>query len=111
MAPLFTWLINLGVLVEIPFRFAISYRIILFTPVWQMIIELTWWLALYLLMYLRYRYLVLKTMVDDQQIELNNLRLYTSHIESMYDNLRRFRHDYKNVLYSLTGALENDDIQ
>lgn len=91
--------------------YAVNYRLISITPVWQLVINLTWLLALYLLMYLRYRYLVLKTMVDDQQIELNNLRLYTSHIESMYDDLRRFRHDYKNVLYSLTGALENDDIQ
>ncbi|EEU29839.1 hypothetical protein HMPREF0501_01304 [Limosilactobacillus coleohominis 101-4-CHN] len=110
-APLFTWLINLGMLAQYPFMYAVNYRLISITPVWQLVINLTWLLALYLLMYLRYRYLVLKTMVDDQQIELNNLRLYTSHIESMYDDLRRFRHDYKNVLYSLTGALENDDIQ
>lgn len=110
-APLFTWLINLGMLAQYPFMYAVSYRLISITPVWQLVINIMWLLALYLLMYLRYRYLVLKTMVDDQQIELNNLRLYTSHIESMYDDLRRFRHDYKNVLYSLTGALENDDIQ
>lgn len=46
----------------------------------------------------------------NQNVELNNLRIYTSHIEALYDNLRHFRHDYKNVLYSLTGALNNRDV-
>lgn len=111
MAPLFTWLMNLGILAQYPFLYAISYRLIAITPVWQLVINVTWLLALYLLMYLRYRYLVLNMTVDNQQIEINNLRLYTSHIESMYDDLRRFRHDYKNVLYSLTGSLDSNNIQ
>lgn len=54
-----------------------------------------------------YQYKALSTTL---QSEVDNLQYYTSHIEEMYDELRRFRHDYKNVLYSLTGSLENNDI-
>lgn len=31
--------------------------------------------------------------------ELTNLQTYTSYVETLYDDLRRFRHDYKNILY------------
>lgn len=51
-----------------------------------------------------------KSLATSLQFEVNNLQYYTSHIEEMYDEMRHFRHDYKNVLYSLTGALENNNI-
>ncbi|MRH72799.1 GHKL domain-containing protein [Lactobacillus reuteri] len=51
-----------------------------------------------------------KALATTLKFEVDNLQYYTSHIEEMYDELRRFRHDYKNVLYSLTGSLENNDI-
>lgn len=43
--------------------------------------------------------------------ELTNLRPYTSEIEAMYDNLRRFRHDYKNILFSLQEAASTNNVQ
>ncbi len=49
--------------------------------------------------------------IDALSYELNNLRPYTSEIEAMYDNLRRFRHDYKNILFSLQEAASNDNTQ
>ncbi len=48
--------------------------------------------------------------IQNQQLELSNLTQYTSHIEAMYDELRRFRHDYKNILLSLSDAVENKNI-
>lgn len=51
-----------------------------------------------------------KSLATTLKFEVDNLQYYTSHIEEMYDELRRFRHDYKNVLYSLTGSLENNDV-
>lgn len=51
-----------------------------------------------------------KALAVSLQDEVNNLQYYTSHIEEMYDELRHFRHDYKNILYSLTGSLENNDV-
>ena len=55
-----------------------------------------------------YRY---KNLTISQTAELTNLQSYTSHIETMYDDLRRFRHDYKNVLLSLEGAVSSGDIK
>lgn len=55
-----------------------------------------------------YRY---KNLTISQSAELTNLQSYTSHIETMYDDLRRFRHDYKNVLLSLEGAVSSGDIK
>ncbi|MBW3349387.1 GHKL domain-containing protein [Limosilactobacillus reuteri] len=51
-----------------------------------------------------------KATIQNQQLELVNLSQYTSHIETMYDELRRFRHDYKNILLSLNDAVENRNI-
>lgn len=44
------------------------------------------------------------------QVRLNNLASYTSQLEVMYDDMRRFKHDYKNVLYSLKSALDTDNL-
>ncbi|MBB1078733.1 GHKL domain-containing protein [Limosilactobacillus sp. STM2_1] len=41
---------------------------------------------------------------------MNSLQVYTSHIEEMYDNLRLFRHDYKNLLLSLDDAIKQRNI-
>lgn len=46
----------------------------------------------------------------NQAVELRNLQTYTSHIEAMYDDLRRFRHDYKNILLSLQDTIKNGTI-
>ncbi|MBB1079507.1 GHKL domain-containing protein [Limosilactobacillus sp. STM2_1] len=51
-----------------------------------------------------------KNLTISQATELKNLQTYTSHIEAMYDDLRRFRHDYKNILLSLKGATESGNI-
>lgn len=52
-----------------------------------------------------------KALALNQRTELYNLRTYTSHIEAMYDDLRRFRHDYKNILLSLDGAIQIGNIK
>ena len=41
---------------------------------------------------------------------LDSLTSYTSELEAMYDDLRRFRHDYKNILISLSSALSDNHI-
>lgn len=57
------------------------------------------------------RYYYYKNLTVIQDTELTNLQAYTSHIETMYDDLRRFRHDYKNVLLSLEGAVSSGNIK
>lgn len=43
--------------------------------------------------------------------ELTNLQTYTSYVKTLYDDLRRFRHDYKNILYTLAESFKLNDLQ
>lgn len=43
--------------------------------------------------------------------ELTNLQTYTSYVETLYDDLRKFRHDYKNILYTLAESFKLNDLQ
>jgi two-component system sensor histidine kinase AgrC len=47
---------------------------------------------------------------DAAEFRLANLAKYTSQLEVMTDDLRRFRHDYQNILYSLNSALATNNI-
>lgn len=42
--------------------------------------------------------------------ERKNLLEYTKNVESMYDELRIFRHDYINILATLSGYMEKEDM-
>jgi two-component system sensor histidine kinase AgrC len=62
-------------------------------------------------------YLRFKTKeLNDQQMQqlkdnqMNDLEKYVQHIEQMYDSIRGFRHDYKNMLISLNESLETNNL-
>ena len=40
-----------------------------------------------------------------------NLMEYTSQIENMYEELRSFKHDYVNILLTLSGYIDNNDME
>ncbi len=44
---------------------------------------------------------------DQQLIELSK---YSTHVESLYREIRSFRHDYTNILVSLSEAIQDEDI-
>ncbi|MGT2728533.1 sensor histidine kinase [Streptococcus phocae subsp. salmonis] len=44
---------------------------------------------------------------DQQLIELSK---YSNHVEALYREIRKFRHDYTNVLVSLSEAIQDEDI-
>ena len=46
--------------------------------------------------------------VKDSQIE--SISKYSNHIESLYKEVRSFRHDYTNILVSLNESIKNRDI-
>lgn len=56
------------------------------------------------------RYLANRDRADAAEYRLANLAKYTSQLEVMTDDLRRFRHDYQNILYSLNSALETNNL-
>lgn len=56
------------------------------------------------------KYLYYQDLAEFQDQEINNLERYAADLEVMYDDLRRFRHDYKNILYSLKSALDSNNL-
>lgn len=42
--------------------------------------------------------------------EAENLKEYTNSLEEMYEDLRRFRHDYINIISSIVGYVDDNDI-
>ncbi len=42
---------------------------------------------------------------------LQDLQDYTQNLENMYNSLRSFKHDYVNILLSLSGYIENGDLE
>ena len=51
-----------------------------------------------------------KELKKRKEEEHRNIMEYTKHVEEMYEELRAFRHDYVNILASLSGYIENDDM-
>lgn len=45
----------------------------------------------------------------NEQMQYNSLKEYTSQIEAMYKSVRAFKHDYVNILTSISGYLEAKD--
>lgn len=56
-------------------------------------------------------YFNMKKRSEDQykEKEKQNLKEYTTYLESNYNELRKFRHDYQNILTSLESFIEEDD--
>lgn len=44
-----------------------------------------------------------------KEIQMNNLREYTSNLEDLYMDMRKFRHDYINIISSMAGFIEDKD--
>lgn len=42
--------------------------------------------------------------------EAENLKEYTNSLEEMYEDLRRFRHDYINIISSIVGYIDDENI-
>ena len=49
--------------------------------------------------------------MEHQKKQYESLQEYTEQIETMYTNLRTFKHDYVNILVSLSGYFESKDYE
>ena len=52
-----------------------------------------------------------KEIIEQKDTQLNELSSYSHHVESLYDEIRSFRHDYINILTSLKLGIDNQDIE
>ena len=64
---------------------------------------------LFLLLAMRRSYLE-QIQIEAKQKALQDLQDYTHNLEAMYNGLRSFKHDYVNILLSLSGYIENGDM-
>ena len=64
---------------------------------------------LLLLFAMRHSYLE-KMQTEAKQKALQDLQDYTHHLEIMYNGLRSFKHDYINILLSMSGYIANNDM-
>ncbi|MGL4383017.1 MAG: sensor histidine kinase, partial [Bacilli bacterium] len=48
--------------------------------------------------------------INLKNTQLSDLSVYVSEVESMYDDIRRFRHDYINVIISLNESVNSNNI-
>lgn len=46
-----------------------------------------------------------------KQDSYHRLQEYTNQIESMYSSLRSFKHDYSNIMISMSGYIESNDME
>lgn len=51
-----------------------------------------------------------KVNLDIRQDSYNRLQEYTNQIENMYSSLRLFKHDYSNIMLSMSGYIEANDM-
>lgn len=52
-----------------------------------------------------------KMNLDMRQDSYNRLQEYTNQIETMYSSLRCFKHDYSNIMLSMSGYIEANDME
>lgn len=52
----------------------------------------------------------LLTMIVDKEMLLKNMQEYTSNLENMYNDIRKFKHDHINILSSINGYIYENDI-
>lgn len=65
---------------------------------------------LFLLLAMR-RFYLEKIQTEAKQKALQDLQDYTHNLENMYNGLRSFKHDYVNILLSISGYIENGDME
>lgn len=52
-----------------------------------------------------------KVDLEMRQDSYNRLQEYTNQIENMYSSLRSFKHDYSNIMLSMSGYIEANDME
>lgn len=109
-APVFTWCFVIFMFSFEIIKFAVISGASLIPFFVYILIIIAYFLIMMFVIKYVTRYFHYQSLLTNRETELANLQTYTSHIEEMFDDLRRFRHDYKNILVSLGGAIEEGNI-
>lgn len=74
------------------------------------ILFLAYFILLMIIMYILIKNIAKEMEYKNKQAQLQNLQDYVGKLESLYTDMRGFRHDYINILSSMIGYIENKDI-
>jgi two-component system sensor histidine kinase AgrC len=74
------------------------------------IMFLAYFVLLIVFMYILIKSLTKELDLRNKQEQFENLKQYTTNLESLYSDMRSFRHDYINILASMVGFIQNDDM-
>jgi two-component system sensor histidine kinase AgrC len=75
------------------------------------ILFLSYFILLMIIMYILIQSISKELEVKKNQSLIENLQQYTSSLELMNTEIRGFRHDYVNILASMLGFIEDDDMK
>ncbi|WP_231817230.1 hypothetical protein [Limosilactobacillus agrestis] len=108
--PIVSWIVNLFLISFLVLRNIYHTQFLKMNNLQYGLIGLIYGILTYLIIKYITRYFLYQQRSINLENEMNSLQVYTSHVEEMYDNLRLFRHDYKNLLLSLDDAIKRRDI-
>lgn len=73
-------------------------------------LHISGYLLVMILLFFAMRHFYLeKIQTEAKQKAVQDLQDYTNNLETMYNGLRSFKHDYINILLSMSGYIENGD--
>lgn len=108
--PVISWIVNLFLISFLVFRNIYHTQFFKVNNLQYGLTGIVYGILTYLIIKYITRYFLYQQRSVNLENEMNSLQVYTSHIEEMYDNLRLFRHDYKNLLLSLDDAIKQRNI-
>ena len=76
----------------------------------NLILFISYLICSMLMLYFNNKYSIKQTELLNNKMDMERLQEYTTNVENLYDNLRTFKHDYKNILLTLNHYIENKDI-
>lgn len=95
--------------------FAFVYTTAITRQIWDnpilLLTYITFFSTLLVFTYFIFTTTIKETKLQISKQELKDLEEYTSNIESMYNDIRSIRHDYANVISSMAGYINDEDMK
>lgn len=92
------------------FYFSLSKNLLKKFTIINMLVLIIYLLITIIVFYMNKNLIIEKMKYEQKNNEYEQLKFYTQLIEQLLDDFRKFKHDFSNVMISLGGYLDNNDI-
>ncbi len=75
------------------------------------ILFFSYFFLLMIVMYILLKNIIKELEFKNKQKQFESLKEYTDNLEKLYSEMRVFRHDYINILSSMIGYMQNEDME